>query len=214
MIRANAFLVILTGGLSTSANADAAETLFLRFDSSSYSQVVTPCDRLAAHPDDPFKVSPGVSERQVVLADAIPACQEAVARDPNNPRLNYQLARVLGYSGRGLEAIPHRRLAVEADYPQSLFVIGYITLLGLNQQPQDTCRAGELLHRSARYERLAGLLGFPRYVLEGRFRECPAVKQDTEEMKAFVAAARKQVGGDYYKGLLADSLEEDLRQRQ
>lgn len=213
MTRASAFLFILAASLLSSVRVDAAEALFLRFDPSPYSQLVTSCDQLAAHPDDPFKVSAGVAERQVNLADAIPACQEAVAQDPKNPRLNYQLARVLGYSGRGREAIPYRRAAVEADYPQSLFVIGYITLLGLNQQPQDTCRAGQLLHRSARYQRLAGLLGFPRYVLEGRFSECPNVRQDTEEMRSFVAEARKQFGSDYYKGLLAEMIEEDLRHR-
>lgn len=207
---AKVFGVLLILSPVTLAHGETSDPLFLRFDPSPYSQTLTNCDRLAAHPDDPFKVAPGVSERQVNLAEAISACQAAVATDPKNPRLNYQYARVLGYSGRGQEAIPYRRLAVEADYPQSLFVIGYITLLGLNQQPQDTCRAGELLYRSARYQRLAGLLGFPRYVLEGRFKTCPTVRQDPEEMRAFVAAARRQFGSDYYKGLLADSLEEDL----
>jgi len=48
-------------------------------------------------------------------------------------------------------------------------------------------------------------------VLEGRFDACPNVRRDPVEMLEFVAAARKQFGSDYYKGLLADALEEDLK---
>ena len=33
------------------------------------------------------------------------------------------------------------------------------------------------------------------------------------EMLDFVAAARRQFKGDYYQGLLADMLEEDLKKR-
>lgn len=184
-----------------------------RFDKSKYSQEVTECDRLAAHGDDPFAVAPGRERAEIDLPKAIEACREAVRKDPANPRLNYQLGRVLGYSGRGAEALANRQAAVDADYPQALFVIGYITLFGMNQQPQDTCKAGDLLRRSAQQERLAGQLGFPFYVLQGRFDDCPNVRRDTAEMLGFIAAARKQIKGDYYQGLLADELEARLKAR-
>ena len=64
--------------------------------------------------------------------------REAVAADPENPRLNYQLGRAYGYSGMGEEAMPYRLKALEKDYPQSLFVIGYLYLLGRTIE-QDTC---------------------------------------------------------------------------
>ncbi len=182
----------------------------VRFDPAKYSQAVTDCDRLASHPEDPYRVSPGFEKAQIDLPRAIEACKAAVRADPRNPRLNYLLGRVLGYSGRGAEGIANRQVAVDADYPQALFVIGYITLFGQNQQPQDTCRGGELIRRSALQERLAGQLGFPRYVLEGRFKECPNLRQDPLEMLAFVKAARAQIGGDYYQTLLADMLEAQL----
>jgi len=180
------------------------------FDPSAYSQQVTECDRLASHPDDPFRVAPGLDREQIDLPKAIEACQRAVKADPTNPRLNYQLGRTLGYSGRGAEGLANRAVAVDADYPQALFVIGFMSLYGLNQQPKDVCYAGELLRRSAQQRRLAGQLGFPRYVLMGMFASCP-LRRDPEEMLGFVKAAREQFGGDYYKGLLADMLEEDLR---
>lgn len=170
---------------------------------------VTMCDQLAAHPNDPDRVTAGVPERQVDTAAAIAACQGAVAADPGNGRLNYQLARSLGYAGRGKEAAPYRDAAVRADYPQALFVVGYIHLFGLNDAAVDPCKAGELIRRSALKGRQAGLVGFPHWTLEGRFKGC-AVKQDRAELKDFVASARKQLNGDYYQTLLVEGLEARL----
>lgn len=185
---------------------------FVPFDASKYSQTVTECDRLAAHPDDPYHVTPGKERKDIDLPAAIAACEEAVRKDPGNPRLNYQLARVYGYSGMGEKAIPYRAAAVDADYPQSLFVVGYLHLLGLNQQPQDTCRAAELIRRSAQQNRLAGQVGFVRWSLNGTFAGCP-VRQDPAEMLGFLEAAKKQVGGDFYKGQLVDLLTEQVQAR-
>jgi TPR repeat protein len=190
------------------ATAPAAAVVL--FDPAKYSQTVTECDRLASHPEDPYAVAPGLEKPQIDLPRAIEACRTAVRTDPRNPRLNYLLGRVLGYSGRGAEGIANRQAAVDADYPQALFVIGYITLFGMNQQPQDTCRGGELIRRSALQNRLAGQLGFPRYVLDGKFKECPNLRQDPVEMLSFIKAARAQIKGDYYQTLLADMLEAQL----
>lgn len=172
--------------------------------------VVTRCDELAAHPNDPDRVTAGVSERMVDTTAAIAACQAAVAADPANGRLNYQLARSLGYAGRGKEAAPYRDAAVRADYPQALFVVGYIHLFGLNDAPVDVCKAGDLIRRSALKGRQAGLVGFPHWTLQGRFKGC-AVKQDKAEMADFLAQARAQLNGDYYQGLLIEALEAQLR---
>ncbi len=202
-------LVLAAAATSAVAAADESRP----FDPAKYSQTVTECDLLASHPDDPHKVAPGKERAAIDLPRAIEVCRAAVAADSKNPRLNYQYARVLGYSGRGAEGLANRQAAVDADYPQSLFVIGFITLFGMNQQPQDTCKAGELLRRSAFQQRLAGQLGFPRYVLMGKFDGCDTVRKDTAEMQAFVKAAREQIKGDYYQGLLADMLDEDLAAR-
>ncbi len=180
------------------------------FDPSKYSQTPTECDRLASHGDDPYHVAPGLEKPQMDLPRAVEACKAAVQADPRNPRLNYLLGRTLGYSDRGAEGLANRQVAVDADYPQALFVVGYITLLGMNQQPQNTCRGGELIRRSALQNRLAGQLGFPQYVLAGKFKDCPGLRQDPGEMLGFIKAARAQIKGDYYQGLLADMLERQL----
>lgn len=171
--------------------------------------VVTECDRLAAHPSDPDRITAGVPESKVDTTAAIPACQAAVAADPTNGRLNYQLARALGYAGRGKEAAPYREAAVKAEYPQALFVVGYIHLLGLNDAPKDACKAGELIRRSALKGRHAGLVGFPHWSLAGAFNGC-AVVQDKAEMRRFLEAAKPMSRGDYYQTILIESLEARL----
>jgi TPR repeat protein len=197
--------------IATFAAAAAAEDV-RPFDPSRYSQAVTDCDRLASHPEDPHHVAPGRERAEIDLPKAIAACEAAVKADPKNPRLNYQLARVYGYSGHGEKAIPHRAVAVDADYPQALFVVGYLHLTGLNKQPKDVCRAGELVRRSALQGRLAGQVGFPRWALQGLFARCP-VRQDPAEMLVFLGAAKQQTGGDFYKDQLVEVLEEQVRAR-
>ncbi len=171
---------------------------------------VTDCDRLAAHPSDPDKVTAGVAQKDMDLPAAVTACQIAVKNDPVSGRLNYQLARALGYSGRGKEAAGNRDAAIRADYPQALFVVGYIHLFGLNDAQKDVCKAADLIRRSALKGRQAGLVGFPHWAMLGRFKDCP-VRQDKAEMEEFLNRARGQVDGDFYQTILIESLEARLR---
>ena len=183
----------------------------LQWDPSRYSQEATPCDRLASHGEDPFSVAPGVSQVEMDFEAAAAACEEAVAADPENPRLRYQLARVYGYSGQGEKAYPHREAAIAADYPQALFVNGYLHFLGINKAPKDVCRAGALMRRSAQYGRLAGQIGFTRYALDGEFDGCE-VPVDPEEMLEFLAAAAAS-SSDYYQSMLIAMLRKEVEAR-
>jgi hypothetical protein len=179
----------------------------------SWSSAITPCDTLAAHPSDPDKLTPGISQPNLLAAGAelaINACKTAVAADPNNPRLNYQLARTLGYSGRGNEAQAYRDKAVAGDYPQALFVVGYVHLTGQGA-PKDVCRAASLIRRSALAGRFAGLVGYPAYVVSGTFSACPNARSDKTELNAFLDRAKTHPeGADYYNGLLIDNLRADV----
>lgn len=189
--------------------AAASETL--RFDASKYSQKPTGCDALAAHPDDPNKVAPGVSQSAMDKPAAIAACEVAVAADPENPRLRYQLGRAYGYSGQGEKSFAHRKISIAADYPQALFVNGYMHLYGENKAEKDPCRAAELLRRSAQYGRIAGQIGFPKWMLEGAFAGCP-VKQDLAELLSFLEAADQQTS-DFYTEVAIDLLKQQVQAR-
>ena len=184
----------------------SAETL--EWDASKYSQEVTACDLAAAHPSDPDKVGPGVAQAEMNFPSAIAACEMAVAGDPDNPRLRYQLARAYTYSGQTGEGWPHMEAAVAAEYPQALFVSGYMQYLGRSDTSADVCRAGHLLWRSAEYGRLAAQVGFARYALDGGFDGCEGLA-DPAELRALLAAAAESTG-DYYRTMLIGMLQKEL----
>ena len=187
-----------------------AEIEFVDYDYARFSQDVTQCDRLASHGRDPGHVAPAVSSSGMDKPAAIAACQQALAADPNNPRLNYQLGRAYGYSGRGEEAMPYRLKALEADYPQSLFVIGYLYSIGRTIEP-DICKTYELWQRAARYRRLAALVALPRQGLRGDFESCgPAIPPG--DLRAYLNEAKAQ-SNDYYVGMLVDDLLAEVEER-
>ena len=197
MFRTGAVLSLL----AFAAYSHAVE--FEDYDFSQWSQEVTECDRLAAHGRDPGHVGPPVTRASMDKEAAIEACHIAVEKDPDNPRLNYQLGRAYGYSGRGEEAMPYRLKALEADYPQSTFVIGFIYMIGSTIE-QDSCKTLDLWQRSAKYRRLAALVSLPRHYMRGDFEKC-GVEIPSEDLRAYLNEARK-VSDDYYVGMLVDEL--------
>ena len=71
--------------------------------------------------------------------------------------------------------MPYRLRALAADYPQSLFVIGYLYRIGRTIQP-DICKTYEFWQRAARYRRLAAPVALPRHSSRGDFETCgPAI---------------------------------------
>lgn len=201
--------LLLSFLLPLSTAAVAVE--FADYNYSRWSQEVTECDRQASHGRDPGHVAPPVTQEGMDKDAAIAACSEAVEADPENPRLNYQLGRAYGYSNRGEEATPYRRKALEQEYPQSLFVIGYLHLIGVTIG-QDTCRALELWQRAAYYRRLAALVALPRHYMRGDFEEC-GVEISSADLLAYLAEARK-LTDDYYVGMLIEELEAKARARE
>ena len=181
------------------------------YDRAAWLREATDCDRLAGHPSDPERVGEGRARADIDLDAAIAACLDAVGDDPDNPRLNYQLARVYGYSNRHEEGDPYRNRALAAGYPQSLFVVGYIRLEGWDGRGKDACYGGELIRRSALAGRYAGLVGFPHYALNGAFDACEDYPEvDKAEMARFLDRAEEQPG-DFYKGLLVANLKARLQ---
>lgn len=201
------FTMLGTSVIATD-NLFAAIKTYNRAD---FSQVVTDCDRLAGHPSDPDGVTSGVSQSMMDKPAAIAACHAALEKDPENPRLNYQLARAYGYSGRHAEGQPFREKALNAGYPQSLFVIGYIRIEGWDGGPKQPCYGGELVRRSAQAGRFAGLVGFPHYALTGQFDGCSGYPRlDKDEMLAFLQEAENRASG-YYQQILVRQLMSDLK---
>lgn len=189
------------------ATQPAFSVEFKDYDFSRFSQTVTECDRLAAHGRDPGSVAPPVTSSTMDKEAAIKACEAAVKADPENPRLNYQLGRAYGYSGRGEEAMPFRLKALEKEYPQSLFVIGYLYKIGRTIE-QDTCKAVTLWRKAAQYRRLAALVALPRHYMRGDFAACD-VELSEEELAAYLSAA-DELSDDFYVGMLIEDLQTEL----
>ena len=203
-------VLCLLGWVVAIVTSAAHAVEFEDYDFSRFSQEVTECDRLASHGRDPGHAVPAVSSSGMDKPAAIAACQQAVAVDPDNPRLHCQLGRAYGYSGRGEEAMPYRLRALEADYPQSLFVIGYLYSVGRTIEP-DICKTHELWQRAARCRRLATLVALPRHSLRGDFEVCgPAIPP--EDLRAYLNEAKTQ-SSDYYVGMLVDDLLVEVDER-
>ena len=215
MLKKTVFSLCALGSSAAAALADDAPFAEIEtYERDAFNRDVTECDRLAAHPNDPEKVTEGVSQDAMDKPAAIEACRAAVAVDPDNPRLNYQLARAYGYSGRHAEGDPYRVAALNKGYPQSLFVVGYIRLEGWDGREKDPCYGGELIRRSAVAGRYAGLVGFPHYALTGRFDDCEAYPLvDRDEMRGFLDAAEEEAA-DFYQRLLVENLKARLDERE
>ncbi len=201
-------LLIALAAPTHAANISLEEIATYKRDA--FSREVTECDRLASHPDDPERVTKGVPRPDVDLEAAIKACTEAVKADPANPRLNYQLGRAYGYSGRHAESDDYRETALKAGYPQSLFVLGYIRFSGWDGRPADACYGGALIKKSAEAGRLAGLVAFPHYFLNDKFADCEDLAETkTQDMVGYLERA-KESEPDFYQGMLIEKLLEDL----
>ena len=162
-----------------------AAVLLLIAAGAATAETITRCDELVSHPLDPDRVTTGVSSSAVPAADGIAACREAVASDPDNPRLNYQLGRVLYYDGQTDKAIPHLEQAAAAGYRQAEFVLGYVYDGGRNGAEDNVCRTEALWLSSARHGRLAALVSYPHHVVRGRFDDCE-IQADELEMMNFL----------------------------
>jgi hypothetical protein len=94
---------------------------------------VTRCDELAARRDDPANtLGVGVTSVQLNnhLAMAITMCRRAVADDPGNARLKYQLARALSESDQAGEAYELFLEAAEAGHAAAMRGVGIMYFRG------------------------------------------------------------------------------------
>jgi TPR repeat protein len=140
---------------------------------------VSECDRLAGHRLDPDGVVFGVSRSAMDLKAAEKACREAVETYPTHARSNYQMGRVLYYSGRGKESLPYLQAAADAGYPQALFVLGFIQTIE-DQVPIDFCAAADLWLRAAALDHpFTGVYLTTEY-LKGNLDACEVSISDAE----------------------------------
>ena len=106
----------------------------------------TECDRLVAHPLDPDRITTGVPTSDVKHPEGIAACLSAVADDPDNARLNYQLARVYYYDDQVDKAMPYLEMAAAAGYRGAGTICPWHYPL---HDPHPRCSSQPLPHRGS-----------------------------------------------------------------
>lgn len=186
-----------------------AAAVMLGLSNGALAQMVTDCDRLAAHPEDPDRITEGVPTSAVDQDTAIAACQADLEADPGNARLTYQLARVYFYNGRTADAVATMEKSAEGGHRQAQFVMGALIS---NKRPDtsgDMCEAELWWAKSAKAGRLAAQVSYVRHTTKGLFDGCTR-HATLDEMTAFLDNVRNNGGGDYYLRLLIVDLTEDL----
>ena len=132
----------------------------------------TPCDQLAANPEDEDVIAPPVPRTRVDLPQAIAACEAEVALHPDNARARYQLSRVLAYAGQSERGTAEMKRAADEGYRQAQFVYGLLIDRHRPDAPANPCLVEDYWLRSARAGRQAARVSYVRHVLNGKFDAC------------------------------------------
>ena len=126
----------------------------------------TRCDLVAADPYDGNRVAEGVINGLVNTRLAIRLCTEAVTRDPINPRLQFQLGRVLSIREQWDEAEHYLIKAGEQGYPIALSARAGMYRLGYGR-PQSFEFAAWLYGQAAQLGDIAGQFNLGKLYQEG-----------------------------------------------
>jgi uncharacterized protein len=110
--------------------------------------LITECDIVAADPYDDGRITAGVPWGLVNTSIAIRACVRAVAKDPNNPRLLFNLGRALDIAERFEEAEKFYRQAADLGYASGFKNLGFMERTGRGR-PENPEGAAKLYLQSA-----------------------------------------------------------------
>lgn len=168
---------------------------------------ITGCDRLAANPPDPDRVTTGVPRPDVDIPTAIVSCRLAQAAQPDVARFSYQLGRVLFYDGQTKLALESFNRAIGQNYRQAKFLLGLIMTRGYDGVPNDICRVEELWRSAAQQNHSNAQVSYVAFALDERFDTC-ATQASASEMNTFLDGAEAQLG--YVGSLLIANLRKDL----
>jgi len=164
---------------------------------------VSDCDRLAAHPEDPQRVTPGLPQEQIDFPRALAACEAAVKAEPDNARVRYKLARLLFYSGKNERAVAEMKRSADAGHIQSQYIYGTFIVRARPFAPRDPCIAERYWRKAADGGRQAARVQYIRYTLKNYFEGCPGAATDPE-LQSLVDASGKDAKSLYEQVLVED----------
>ena len=97
---------------------------------------IAKCDKLAAHPDDPYRTAEGVATSRLDVAQAQVVCEEALEDEPTNPRVIFQLGRIYRAQGSFEQAADLLERAVQDGYPAAEFELAEMLEKGQASRPE------------------------------------------------------------------------------
>jgi TPR repeat protein len=128
--------------------------------------LITACDQVSADDQDPMRIAAPVRFSLINTPLAIRTCTEALAEDPENPRLVFQLARSLDAAQRYYEAWHFYTKAAKAGYGAALSSLAYMYLTQRGVPPDEQVSA-ELYRRAALGGNLRAMVGIARAYRNG-----------------------------------------------
>ena len=167
---------------------------------------VTECDIWASDPGDPQRLADGVAWGLVNTRQAIRACSEALAADPESPRLNFLLGRALDIAERFKEADVVYRRALAAEYPAAYKNLGYMYRTARGRPPDFKTAAEYYLDAALRGSNAARTALAKLYELGYGVPESPADGVYWARLAATdgYAPAMDHLGNAYRMGLGVD----------
>jgi hypothetical protein len=139
------------------------------------------CDQLADSPIDPQRIGDGVQFGQIDVKEALPACQQAAARQPARPRYQLLYGCVLHAAQRYNEAARYYALADNAGYALAAYYLGTLYDAGTGVK-QDFSKASDLYFR-------AGNAGFADAFADGGMLYMREQQPDYAEAKRWFESA-------------------------
>jgi Sel1 repeat len=144
------------------------------------------CDRYAASEFDNRRLGPGMPFDRIDPKAAIPACAEALSRNPDSPRLNFELGRAYSAQGDFAKAREHFLKAANANF--ALAEVNLATLYGNGLgTPRNDEEAEKWARRAAEQGLAQAEFNLGAMYLQGR-----GVVQDFAEGAAWLQAAAMQ----------------------
>ena len=133
------------------------------------------CNRLAGSPLEAGNNGAGVESWKIDHAQAIPACEAAVAAEPDSVAARFRLGRAIQAAGRHEEALQHYKVAAEKGYVIAASTLGQNYLFNRKMTP-DPAQAVMWYRRAADAGDATS-----QFQLGEAYRKREGVPQDTAE---------------------------------
>lgn len=164
---------------------------------------VQECDRLAARPNQPERLVPGVVFTRIDAVAAVRACEAAQRRFRGEIRFIYQLARALHRAGRSSEAADYYLVAATQGYAPAQANLGLMYRQGEGGLTRDLREAARLFRLSAAQGDVAGQVALGLAHVSGAGG---VPRNEREAARLFRAAADQgEPSGQYNLGVMLET---------